>query len=174
MNEKRWHQKRIEEVISQMDSTPEGISSAEATKRLQEKGRNELTEKRKKGPFLMFLEQFQDFMILILIGAALVAGAIGELSDTIVILVIVIVNAVIGFIQEYRAERAMAALKQMASPVATVVRAGNLMKIAAAELVPGDVVVLETGMVVPADMRLMEAVQLKVEEAALTGESVPV
>lgn len=174
VKEKNWHQKRIEEVISRIGTSMEGITPVEAARRLEEQGRNELTEERRKGPLLMFLEQFKDFMILVLIGAAIVAGAVGDLSDTVVILVIVTINAVIGFVQEYRAERAMAALKQMASPVATVVRAGTPLKTAASELVSGDVVLLETGMVVPADMRLMEAVQLKVEEAALTGESVPV
>jgi P-type Ca2+ transporter type 2C len=173
-DEKRWHQKKIEDILTNLGSTADGITSTEATRRLEEKGRNELTEKRARGPLLMFLDQFKDFMILVLIGAAIVAGAIGDLSDTVVILIIVVINAVIGFIQEYRAERAMAALKKMASPVATVIREGSLRRIPAAELVPGDVVLLETGMVIPADMRLMEAVQLKVEEAALTGESMPV
>jgi Ca2+-transporting ATPase len=174
MHEKRWHQQKIDEIVSDLRSSTEGITAAEASRRLEEKGRNELTEKGRRPPFLMFLEQFRDFMILIHIGAAIVAGAIGDLSDTLVILTIVIINAIVGFVQEYRAEKAMAALKQMASPVATVVRAGGLMKIPSAELVPGDVVLLEAGMVVPADMRLMEAVQLKVEEAALTGESLSV
>lgn len=174
MKDSGWHQKSIDEVISGVDSSPEGIEAAEAKKRLEERGRNELTEKRRKPPYLMFLEQFKDFMILVLIAAALVSGVIGDLSDTVVILIIVVVNAVIGFVQEYRAERAMAALKRMAAPVATVIRAGALQKIGTAEIVPGDIVLLEAGTVVPADMRLMEAVQLKVEEAALTGESVPV
>ncbi len=174
MKETRWHQKGIDEAIAETGSTQEGITAEEAEKRLRENGRNELTEKRRKGPLAMFLDQFRDFMILVLIGAALVSGVIGDLSDTVVILVIVVANAIIGFIQEYRAERAMAALKQMATPVATAVRAGTPVKVPSSELVLGDVVLLEAGMIVPADMRLMEAAQLKIEEAALTGESVPV
>jgi Ca2+-transporting ATPase len=123
---------------------------------------------------MMFLDQFKDFMILILIAAAVVSGLIGELADTIAIVVIVVLNAVIGFVQEYRAEKAMEALKEMAAPEALVKRGGQINTIAASELVPGDMVMLEAGRIVPADIRLSEAAQLRVEEAALTGESVPV
>ena len=174
MKETTWHQKEVDEVFEQVHSTPEGLSPLEAERRLTEYGPNQLEEKGRKGPLSMFLEQFRDFMILVLIGAAIVSGFIGELSDTVVILAIVIANAIIGFVQEYRAERAMAALKQMAAPVATVIRQGEVAKVAASLLVPGDVVLLDAGTIVPADMRLIEAVQLKIEEAALTGESVPV
>ncbi len=174
VTERRWHQENIDEALEGLSSAPEGISAAEAAQRLKEKGRNEILEKKRKGPLIMFLGQFQDFMILVLLGAAVISGVMGDLSDTIVILVIVIANAIIGFIQEYRVERAMAALKRMSTPFAAVLRAGALMKVSATELVPGDVVLLEAGMIVPADMRLTEAAQLKVEEAALTGESVAV
>ena len=122
----------------------------------------------------MFLDQFKDFMILVLIAAAVVAGVIGEPSDTIAIAVIVVLNAVLGFVQEYRAEKAMAALKKMAAPSATVIRDGIPETVTANQLVPGDLVILEAGQVVPADIRLTEAVQLRTEEAALTGESLPV
>jgi Ca2+-transporting ATPase len=122
----------------------------------------------------MFLEQFKDVMIIILIAAAIISGIIGEPSDTIAIVVIVVLNAIIGFVQEYKAEKAMADLKKMAAPTATVMRNGMPENIAASQLVPGDVVMLEAGKIVPADMRLIESAQLKVEEAALTGESVPV
>ncbi len=122
----------------------------------------------------MFLDQFKDFMILVLIAAAVVAGVIGEPSDTIAIAVIVLLNAVLGFVQEYRAEKAMAALKKMAAPSATVIRDGKPETVTANQLVPGDLVILEAGQVVPADIRLTEAVQLRTEEAALTGESLPV
>lgn len=121
----------------------------------------------------MFLGQFADFMILVLISAAIISGVMGELSDTIAIIVIIVLNAVIGFIQEYRAEKAMAALKKMAAPSATVLRSGLPLTIAATGIVPGDIVSLEAGGIVPADLRLTEAVRLRVEEAALTGESVP-
>ncbi|MDH4233156.1 MAG: HAD-IC family P-type ATPase, partial [Nitrospirota bacterium] len=170
----RWHQKNVADVIEELNSSLQGISSDEARRRLQEYGPNELKQKKKKTPLMMFLDQFRDFMILVLIAAALISGFIGELSDTIAIIVIVVLNAVIGFIQEYRAEKAMEALKKMAAPSATATRDGMPVTITAAEIVPGDVIMLEAGKVVPADMRLIESAQLKVEEAALTGESVPV
>lgn len=174
MSAKTWYQKKTDEVIAELASSQVGISAEEATKRLAEVGPNELTEKRRRSPFFMFLDQFKDFMILVLIGAAVISGIIGELTDTMVILVILVLNAVIGFVQEYRAENAMAALKRMASPMATVLRSGEALKIPASFLVPGDIVLIEAGTIVPADMRLLEGAQLKVEEAALTGESVPV
>ena len=170
----RWHQKTVADVIEELNSSLQGISSEEAQRRLLEYGPNELKEKKKKTPLMMFLDQFRDFMILVLISAALISGFIGELSDTIAIIVIVVLNAVIGFVQEYRAEKAMEALKKMAAPFATAIRNGLHENIPAAGIVPGDIIILEAGKVVPADMRLTESAQLKVEEAALTGESVPV
>src|SRR4030066_652314 len=167
----RWHQKNINNVIEELKSSPQGISSEEAVRRLGEYGPNELKEKAKKTIFMMFLDQFKDFMIIVLIAAAVISGFIGELSDTIAIIVIVILNAVIGCIQEYRAEKAMAALKKMAAPSATVIRNGMPETVSASQLVPGDVVILEAGKIVPADMREIDSAQLKVEEAALTGES---
>jgi Ca2+-transporting ATPase len=133
-----------------------------------------LEEKKKKTWLVMLLGQFKDFMILILIAAALISGIIGEPSDTIAIVVIVILNAFIGFIQEFRAEKALAALKKMTALTAVVIRDNRAAQIPAAQIVPGDIVVLEAGQVIPADLRLVESAQLKVEEAALTGESVPV
>jgi P-type Ca2+ transporter type 2C len=169
-----WHQKDIETVIQELQSSLQGLSSAEAEKRLEEYGRNTLKEMKRKSLPAMFLDQFRDFMILVLIAAAVISGVVGELSDTIAIIVIVILNAIVGFVQEYRAEKAMAALKKMAAPSATVIREGKHMHIPATELVPGDIVVLEAGEIVPADLRLVMTAHLKVEEAALTGESVPV
>jgi Ca2+-transporting ATPase len=169
-----WHQKDINEVLDEMGSSLQGLSSAAARRRLDEYGPNELKEKKRKTPFMMFLGQFRDFMILVLIAAAAVSGFIGEISDTIAIIVIVVLNAVIGFVQEYRAEKAMAALRKMAAPSATAIRDGMAATIPASQLVPGDIVVLEAGNVVPADMRVAEAAQLRADEAALTGESVPV
>jgi Ca2+-transporting ATPase len=122
----------------------------------------------------MFLDQFTDFMILVLLVAAVISGLIGEAKDTIAIVVIVVLNAVIGFIQEYRAERAMEALKAMAAPTATAMRDGGITAIPASALVPGDVVRIEAGDIVPADLRLLDAAHLRIDESALTGESIPV
>ncbi|MBA3035994.1 MAG: HAD-IC family P-type ATPase, partial [Desulfobacterium sp.] len=169
-----WHQKSTNEVVDELGSSAQGISSEEALKRFGEYGPNELKEKEKKTALAMFLDQFKDFMILILIAAAIISGFIGDLSDTIAIIVIVILNAVIGFIQEYRAEKAMAALKKMTAPFATVIRNGVHERISASHLVPGDIAILEAGMIISADMRVIDSSQLKIEEAALTGESVPV
>ncbi|MCK9419613.1 MAG: cation-transporting P-type ATPase, partial [Nitrospirae bacterium] len=150
------HRLSVEEVLAEQKTTPQGLGSDEARARLDQYGPNELVEK-KKSPFMMFLDQFKDFMILILIAAALISGFIGEVSDTIAIIVIVVLNAVVGFIQEYRAEKAMAALKKMAAPSAAVMRNGMPETISASRLVPGDVVLLEAGKIVPADMRMIEA-----------------
>jgi Ca2+-transporting ATPase len=169
-----WHQKNIKDIFDELLSSPKGLSLVEARKRLEKYGLNVLKETKKKTPFMMLLDQFTDFMILVLIAAAIISGIIGELSDTIAIVVIVVLNAIVGFVQEYRAERAMAALKKMAAQTATVIREGTPLDITASELVPGDIVALEAGKIVPADMRLIEGAQLKVEEAALTGESLPV
>ncbi|RJR15339.1 MAG: cation-translocating P-type ATPase [Nitrospiraceae bacterium] len=169
-----WHQKKITDALKDLNSSAQGLSSEEAQRRLEEYGPNELKEKAKKTVFMMFLDQFKDFMIIVLIIAAVISGFIGELADTIAIIVIVVLNAIIGFVQEYRAEKAMAALKKMAALSTTVIRNGLPETIAGSDLVPGDVVVLEAGKIVPADMRFIETALLKVEEAALTGESVPV
>jgi Ca2+-transporting ATPase len=171
---RHWHQLDLQEVAAKLETSAEGLSSAEVRGRLARFGPNELIEKEPKSLWVMFLDQFKDFMILVLIAAAVVAGAVGELADTIAIVVIVVLNAVLGFVQEYRAEKAMAALKKLAAPNATVMRDGRPESIPAEGLVPGDLVVLEAGNVVPADIRLAEAVQLRIDEAALTGESVPV
>ncbi|MGE5894177.1 MAG: cation-translocating P-type ATPase [bacterium] len=164
----------VQEVISSLETTLQGLTTEEARKRLAEYGPNELVEKKKRTPFMMFLDQFRDFMIIVLIIAAVISGFIGELSDTIAIVVIVVLNAIIGFFQEYRAEKAMAALKKMAAPSAMVLRDGASSLIPATELVPGDVVALEAGSIVPADVRIIESASMKIEEAALTGESVAV
>jgi Ca2+-transporting ATPase len=169
-----WHQKELKAVLAELEVPIDGLRSEEAGKRLVKYGRNELVEKRKRSLLAKFLDQFRDFMILVLIAAAVVSGFVGELADTVAILVIVTLNAVIGFVQEYRAEKAMEALKQMAAPASRVLREGNVSSVAGSEIVPGDLVLLEAGGIVPADMRLTEVARLKIEEAALTGESVPV
>lgn len=169
-----WHQKEISHVLEDLGTALNGVSSEEAKRRLVEYGYNELIEKKKKHPIMMFFEQFKDFMIMVLIAAAIIAGIVGKPTDAAAILAIVILNAIIGFVQEYRAEKAMAALRKMAAPFCTVVRDGLHSNIPAAEVVPGDIVILKTGQIIPADVRLFDAANLKIEEAALTGESVPV
>jgi Ca2+-transporting ATPase len=169
-----WHLKDINTTLQDLNSSSTGLSSEEAAERLNTYGPNELQETKKRTLLAMFLDQFKDFMIMVLIAAAVISGFIGEAVDTIAIIVIVILNAIIGFIQEYRAEKAMKALKQMAAPSAVVMRDKKPSTIPASGLVPGDAVLLEAGKIVPADIRLTESAWLKVEEAALTGESVPV
>ena len=170
-----WHVLTAPAVAQQLTVDPQmGLSADEVARRLSTYGLNAIQEHRARSPWRMLLDQFTDFMILVLIAAAIISGMIGEPPDAIAIMVIVLLNGVIGFIQEYRAERAVAALKLLAAPNAKVLREGKPATIPASQLVPGDVVALEPGDGVPADMRLVETVQLKVEEAVLTGESVPV
>lgn len=169
-----WHVQSADSTINQLKTNAvKGLSSDEARDRLLQYGKNALTETRRKSSARMLLDQFTDFMVLVLIGAALISGFLGEPEDTIAIIVIVFLNAVLGFVQEYRAERAMAALKAMSTPNTKVIRSGKTETISEQELVPGDIVVLETGSLVPSDLRLIEVVQLKIDEAALTGESNP-
>ena len=174
MNKTERYRESIEEVLLNLGSTTEGLASEEAARRLEEYGPNVLKEKKRKTAFMMFLDQFKDFMIIVLIAAAVIAGFIGEPSDAIAIVVIVALNAVIGFVQEYRAEKAMAALQKMAGATATVLREEMPMTVSADDIVPGDIVMLEAGNIVPADLRLIEVMNLKIDEAALTGESVSV
>ena len=170
-----WHRLDAGQVAAHLDTElGTGLASAEAGRRLAKHGANELTEGRRRSPWLMLAGQFTDFMIVVLLAAAVVAGIVGEPQDSIAIVVIVVLNAVIGFLQEYRAEKTMAALRRLGAPHARVLRGGQVADIAARDLVPGDVVLLEAGNIVPADLRLVEAARLKVQEAALTGESVPV
>jgi Ca2+-transporting ATPase len=169
-----WYEQNTAEVFKQLSSSEEGLTDDAAAQKKAEFGANELVEKKKKPAIMFFLDQFKDFMIIVLIAAAIISGVIGELTDTIIILVIVFVNAIIGFVQEYRAEQAMEALKKMAAPHANVVRNGKPRSIPSAELVPGDVVQIEAGSLIPADMRLFQAHALRIEESSLTGESVPV
>ena len=167
-----WFQQDVATALNELNSDAKsGLTAAEAKSRLAQFGLNELVEKGTKNPWLILLDQLRDAMVIILIIAALVSGFLGEVQDVIVILAIVILNAAIGFSQEYRAEQAIAALKKLAVPTVKVRRDGQLAEISARELVPGDVVLLEAGNLVPADGRLVKSVNLRVEEAALTGES---
>ena len=175
-----YHDKSAEEVLKAVSATEEGLSSAEAEKRIAEFGKNALAEGKKKSLIVKFLEQFKDIMIIVLLVAAvvsaviaLVEGEYSELIDAGVILLIVVLNAVIGVVQENKAENAMEALKNMNKAFSKVLRDGEWKHLASEELVPGDIVKLEAGDIVPADMRLLTSASLKIEEAALTGESVP-
>ncbi|HWS12682.1 MAG TPA: cation-translocating P-type ATPase [Rhodocyclaceae bacterium] len=170
-----WHSLSAREAAAHLETDPaRGLTGAEAARRLERYGPNVLQEGRRRSPWQMLAAQFADFMILVLIAAAVVAGVVGEPQDSIAIVVIVVLNAVIGFFQEYRAEHTMAALHRLSAPGARVVRDGQAADIPARELVPGDVVLIEAGNVVPADLRLTEAARLKLQESALTGESNPV
>lgn len=168
-----WHEKTIAQVTAALASAPGGLSVAEAATRRRRYGPNVLAEPKRRSAVTVLAAQFADVTILVLIGAAIVSGVIGELSDVLVILVVVLLNAAIGAFQELRAEQAMAALTKMAAPTAKVLRSGKPQVVAAADLVPGDAVVLEAGDLAPADVRLIEAAGLRVNESALTGESVP-
>ncbi len=170
-----WHMLDIQEVLSQQSVTPEaGLSESEVQARLQRFGPNELVEKRLKSPLVILWEQLTNPLVLLLIAAAGISLVLGKVDSVIAIMAIVILNAVLGVVQEYRAEQAMAALKKMAAPLVRVRRDHKVIDIAARDLVPGDVVLLEAGSVVPADARIIESANLQVQEASLTGESQPV
>jgi len=171
---KNWHNLGAPEVITFLNSTTYGLSQEEAEKRLVQFGRNELVKKEKISPWAIFLEQFKSFLIIILLIAVVLSAVLGEVIDATLIAVIVLFACGLGFIQEYRAERAMEALRRMAAPTASVLRDGKETEIPATELVPGDIILLRTGDRIPADARLIEAVNLKADEAPLTGESIPV
>ncbi|HBS58381.1 MAG TPA: ATPase, partial [Firmicutes bacterium] len=173
--EENWHALDKDSVISLLKTDQfAGLSAHEFQSRLAALGYNELVEKQKTPLWKMLLTQFQDFMVLVLLGATLVSAFLGEYSDAVTIMAIVVVNAILGFVQEYRAEKSLEALKQLTAPFSRVIRGGIEQKVPARELVPGDIIVIEAGDRLPADGRLIEAVNLEIEEAALTGESVPV
>ncbi|MGE5604711.1 MAG: HAD-IC family P-type ATPase, partial [Bacteroidota bacterium] len=151
-----------------------GLTSAEAGRRLVEVGHNQLNTATKISPWRIFLNQFTDFMVLVLIGAAIISGLLGEKEDALTIIAIIILNAILGFFQEYRAEKSLEALKELTAPLAHVWRDGKVQRIPAKELVPGDIMLLESGDRVPADGRIVEQVTLEVNEATLTGESMAV
>jgi Ca2+-transporting ATPase len=174
MNTRLWHTLTVDRSFQELESQSDGLSSTEAGRRILEFGLNELQAAHRVSAWEILLEQFKNVLVLILLGATLISLFLGHGIESIVIAVIVLFAVVLGFVQEYRAERAIEALKQMAAPTATTLRDGREVKIPAKDLVPGDVVILHTGDRVPADARLLEAINLQIEEAALTGESVPV
>jgi Ca2+-transporting ATPase len=175
MSQSEWYQITSEEVLqSQQVSVQHGLSWEEARTRQEQIGLNELTEGTRVSPIAIFLNQFKDFMVLVLLGATLISGLLGEFLDAITIVAIIVMNSILGFIQEFRAERSLRALKELSAPHAKVFREGHLHQIPAKELVAGDIIYLESGDRIPADLRFLEANGVYVEESALTGESIPV
>ena len=180
MQNSNWFQKDVEEVEKELQTDQEkGLTTEEVAKRREKYGLNELKSKKKKTLFQKFLDQFKDFSIIVLIIAAIVSGFVGVaegegITDTIIILIVVVVNAIIGVTQESKAEKSLEALQKLTDHASKVIRNGEVTVIPAKELVPGDIVALDTGDYIPADLRIIEAVNLKSQEASLTGESVPV
>lgn len=169
-----WHTLPEPEALSLLASSPAGLSQAEADRRLRQQGPNRLPTAPKPGRIRRFLAQFQNVLIYVLLGAAVITGALGHAVDTGVILAVVLVNALIGYLQEGRAEQAMAAISGLLAQRAAVLRDGHRQTLPVEQLVPGDIVLLEAGDKVPADLRLLKAHDLRIQEAILTGESVPV
>ncbi|WP_426447248.1 calcium-translocating P-type ATPase, SERCA-type [Paenibacillus sp. S-38] len=175
MSQKSWVHMTVQEILQASGTEPsQGLSEEEAQGRLAEHGKNELAEGQGISPITLFLNQFKDFMVLVLVGATLVSGLLGEYLDAVTIIAIIIMNGILGFVQEFRAERSLRALKELSAPNAKVLRGGRVELVPARELVPGDIVLLESGDRVPADIRFIEAYGAYAEESALTGESVPV
>ncbi len=170
-----WHQQTESEALAaQKTSLTHGLSHDEAESRRAEYGGNVIQDAKRRGVGRILLAQFSDLLVIVLIGAAVVAGFLGEPEETIAIVAIIVLNAALGFFQEYRAERAMEALKALTAPQAKVRRLGHVVMVPAYDLVPGDIVLLESGNIVPADLRIIESVEFRVDESALTGESQPV
>jgi Ca2+-transporting ATPase len=180
MENKKWYNREIKEVVEELQTNQEeGLTTKEAQKRQEKYGFNQLEAGKKKSLIQRFADQFKDFSIIVLIIAAIVSGAVGiaegeGITDTVIILIVVLVNAIIGVTQEAKAEKSLEALQKLTDHAAKVMRNGEITVIPAKELVPGDIVVLDTGDYIPADLRIIEAVNLKSQEASLTGESVPV
>ncbi|HRQ25257.1 MAG TPA: HAD-IC family P-type ATPase, partial [Anaerolineales bacterium] len=170
----RWHMKHAGEAFGELESQPGGLTKTQAGERLERFGPNEIQAAKRISAWEILLEQFKNVLILILLGATAVSFFLGHGIESVVIAIIVIFVVGLGFIQEYRAERAIEALREMAAPTASVLRDGQEIKVPARELVPGDVIFIHTGDRIPADARLLESINLRVEEAARTGESAPV
>ncbi|MBL0388817.1 calcium-translocating P-type ATPase, SERCA-type [Tumebacillus sp. ITR2] len=174
MQKKLWHTMDVQDVLQLLSVSPKGLENQEADKRREQVGENRLNEAEKTSLLTLFFNQFRDFMVLVLLAATLVSGLLGEHADAITIIAIIIVNGVLGFFQELRAEKSLASLKQLTAPTATVLRDGKKTSIPALDIVPGDILFLEAGDRVPADVRVLESASLEAEESALTGESLPV
>ncbi|XZI43450.1 calcium-transporting P-type ATPase, PMR1-type [Clostridium perfringens] len=169
-----WYKKSKNEILKDLDvDEKNGLSSTEALRRLEKYGKNKLETKKKKTLFKQFLSQLKDVMIYILIIAAIISAFLGEISDALIILLVIIINAVIGVVQESKAEKALDALKELSTPKALVKRDGSLKEILSEDIVPGDIVIIDAGRYIPGDLRLIDTANLKIEESAFTGESVP-
>ncbi|MGQ9513968.1 MAG: cation-translocating P-type ATPase [Thermoproteota archaeon] len=174
MDSRKWHAVPLESIMEMLKTSHQGLTDEEAKKRLQEYGFNELMERKRVTPLQIFLRQFKDIFVIMLLVATGISFLIGETTDAATISAIVVLNSVVGFVQEYRSEKAMEAMKKLTSPKARVLRNGREEVIPAREVVPGDIVSLEAGDRIPADGQLLEVVDIKVDEAVLTGESTPV
>src|SRR5689334_15841026 len=169
-----WHALTTDEVVRQLSTDPQqGLSAADATRRLQKYGPNRLPEGKKRGPFARFIAQFNNILVYVLLAAGFTKLMLNLWVDAAIIFAVVVLNALLGFIQEGKAEKALDSIRNMLSADARTVRAGETRMIPAEQLVPGDIVLLESGDKIPADLRLVDAKNLRTEEAALTGESVP-
>lgn len=176
-----WYTKDLKTITKELKSNVErGLSEEEVKRRLEKYGKNKLKEKKKESLFVRFIKQFNDFMIIILIIASIVSAIIayvegsGDYIDSIIIIAIVIFNAIMGLVQETKAEKSLEALKELSAPISKVRRAGKIVEIDSSEVVPGDIVILEAGNYVPADCRIIKSSDLKIEESSLTGENAPV
>lgn len=174
-----WQTKEISQIFKELKTSYKGLNENEVKQRLEKYGKNTLKEKKKESIFIKFIKQFNDFMIITLIIAAIISAVVSKMNgesdyiDSIIIIAIVIFNAIMGLVQEQKAEKSIEALRKMTAPVAKVIRNGKVQEVKASEVVPGDIVILETGNYVPADCRLIKSYNLKIEESSLTGETVP-
>ncbi len=174
-----WQTKEISQIFKELKTSYKGLNENDVKQRLEKYGKNTLKEKKKESIFIKFIKQFNDFMIITLIIAAIISAVVSKMNgesdyiDSIIIIAIVIFNAIMGLVQEQKAEKSIEALRKMTAPVAKVIRNGKVQEVKASEVVPGDIVILETGNYVPADCRLIKSYNLKIEESSLTGETVP-
>ena len=176
-----WYTKDLETITKELRSNVErGLNEEEVHRRIEKYGKNRLKEKKKESMFVRFIKQFNDFMIIILIIASIVSAVIayvegsGDYIDSIIIIAIVIFNAIMGLVQETKAEKSLEALKKLSAPISKVRRSGKVVEVDSSEVVPGDIVILEAGNYVPADCRIIKSSDLKIEESSLTGENAPV
>jgi Ca2+-transporting ATPase len=170
-----WYTKSIDETLQDLQTDKgKGLIQKEASERLHRIGPNQLIQERQTSPWMLFFHQFTDFMILVLIGACIISALLGEWVDAVAILSVVLFNGIMGFVQEFKAEKALSALKKLTAPTASILRDGEIYILPSSSIVPGDIIVLDAGAIVPADLRLIESQRLTIEEASLTGESVPV